>query len=113
MHGIGVGMLSRSPSALSGIFMVFPFASSPNGRGGPASPTTSSDTPPNLASTSSSPFFPRSSAQAPSSASPPAPLNRIYESLLHYLALVIPTAALGTVLETSNETTAATSGKLT
>ena len=40
--------------------------------------------------------------------------NRIYESLLHYLALVIPTAALGTVLETFNETTAAaTSGKLT
>jgi hypothetical protein len=26
--------------------------------------------------------------------------NRNYESLLHYLALVIPTAALGTVLET-------------
>jgi membrane protein len=40
--------------------------------------------------------------------------NRIYENLLHYLALVIPTAALGTVLETFNETTAAsTSGKLT
>jgi hypothetical protein len=33
--------------------------------------------------------------------------NRIYESLLHYLALVIPTAALGTVLETFNETAAA------
>jgi hypothetical protein len=31
MHGIGVGMLSRSPSALSGIFRAFPFASSPNG----------------------------------------------------------------------------------
>jgi membrane protein len=40
--------------------------------------------------------------------------NLIYEKLLHYMTLVIPTAALGTVLDTFNETTAsATSGKLT
>lgn len=40
--------------------------------------------------------------------------NHIYEKLLDYLALVIPTAALGTVLKTFNETTAATtSGTLT
>ena len=40
--------------------------------------------------------------------------SRIYDSLLHYLALVIPTAALGAVLGTFNETTAAaTSGKIT
>jgi len=42
--------------------------------------------------------------------------DRIYDTLLHYLALalVVPTAALGTVLETFNATTAvATSGKLT
>jgi membrane protein len=40
--------------------------------------------------------------------------SQIYEHLLDYLALVIPTAALGTVLSTFNETTAAaTSGKLT
>jgi membrane protein len=39
---------------------------------------------------------------------------KVYDQLLHYLALVIPTAALGTVLNTFNETTAAaTSGKLT
>lgn len=39
---------------------------------------------------------------------------QIYERLLDYLALVIPTAALGTVLSTFNETTAAaTSGKVT
>ncbi|HZY62829.1 MAG TPA: YihY/virulence factor BrkB family protein [Edaphobacter sp.] len=38
----------------------------------------------------------------------------IYDKLLHYLALVIPHAAMGTVLATFNETTAAaTSGKLT
>ena len=38
----------------------------------------------------------------------------IYDKLLHYLALVVPTAALGTVIETFNETTTvATSGKLT
>ena len=38
----------------------------------------------------------------------------IYDRLLHYLALVIPTSALGAVLATFNETTAsATSGKLT
>jgi membrane protein len=38
----------------------------------------------------------------------------IYDKLLHYLALVIPTDALGAVLATFNETTqAATSGKLT
>jgi membrane protein len=38
----------------------------------------------------------------------------IYGELLHYLALVIPAEALGTVLHTFNETTAAsTSGKLT
>jgi membrane protein len=36
----------------------------------------------------------------------------IYDRLLHYLALVIPTSALGAVLATFNETTAAaTSGK--
>lgn len=40
--------------------------------------------------------------------------SEIYFKLLHYLALVIPTAALRTVLDTFNETTAtATSGKLT
>jgi membrane protein len=40
--------------------------------------------------------------------------NGIYDKLLQYLALVLPTAALGTVLETFHETTAvATSGKLT
>jgi membrane protein len=40
--------------------------------------------------------------------------SRIYYSLLGYLAILIPHAALGTVLETFNETTAsATSGKLT
>ena len=38
----------------------------------------------------------------------------IYVKLLHYLALVLPTDALGTVLDTFNETSAsATSGKLT
>jgi membrane protein len=42
------------------------------------------------------------------------PATRIYGELLHYLALVIPTQALGTVLRTFNETTtASTSGKLT
>jgi membrane protein len=40
--------------------------------------------------------------------------HQIYDRLLHYLALVLPTAALGTVLDTFNETTAAaTSGKIT
>jgi membrane protein len=40
--------------------------------------------------------------------------SQIYIKLLDYLALVIPTAALGTVLRTFNETTAAsTSGKVT
>src|SRR5216683_1532633 len=40
--------------------------------------------------------------------------STIYYKLLHYLALVIPTSALGTVLDTFNETTAAaSSGKLT
>jgi membrane protein len=40
--------------------------------------------------------------------------SSIYDKLLHYLAIVIPHAALGTVLVTFNETTAAaTSGKLT
>jgi membrane protein len=40
--------------------------------------------------------------------------SSIYYRLLHYLALVIPTSALGIVLETFNETTVtATSGKLT
>jgi membrane protein len=40
--------------------------------------------------------------------------HQIYDRLLHYLALVLPTAALGTVLNTFNETTAAaTSGKIT
>jgi membrane protein len=39
---------------------------------------------------------------------------QFYDKLLDYLAVVIPTAALGTVLSTFNETTAAaTSGKLT
>jgi membrane protein len=39
---------------------------------------------------------------------------RFYDQLLNYLALVIPTSALGAVLATFNETTAAaTSGKLT
>jgi membrane protein len=40
--------------------------------------------------------------------------NQFYDKLLTYLALVIPSDALGTVLETFNETTAAaTPGKLT
>ena len=40
--------------------------------------------------------------------------SQFYDRLLNYLALVIPTAALGTVLDTFNETTAAaTSGKVT
>lgn len=40
--------------------------------------------------------------------------SSIYDKLLHYLAIVIPQAAMGTVLSTFNETTAAaTSGKLT
>jgi len=40
--------------------------------------------------------------------------HQIYAHLLDYLALVLPTAALGTVLHTFNETTAAaTSGKIT
>ena len=40
--------------------------------------------------------------------------SSIYDKLLHYLAVVIPQAAMGTVLMTFNETTAsATSGKLT
>lgn len=40
--------------------------------------------------------------------------SKIYYSLLGYLSIVIPHAALGTVLETFNQTTAATtSGKLT
>jgi membrane protein len=40
--------------------------------------------------------------------------NQFYEKLLHYLALVIPTAALGTILETFNETApTATTGKVT
>jgi membrane protein len=40
--------------------------------------------------------------------------SKIYDQLLHYLALVIPTQALGAVLHTFNETTAASSsGKLT
>ena len=40
--------------------------------------------------------------------------NEFYDKLLNYLALVIPTDALGTVLATFNETTAAaTPGKLT
>jgi membrane protein len=40
--------------------------------------------------------------------------DQIYDKLLDYLALVIPTSALGTILATFNETTAAsTSGKLT
>src|SRR5947209_9795487 len=39
---------------------------------------------------------------------------RSYDRLLHYLALVLPTEALGTVLHTFNETAAhASSGKLT
>ncbi|HEY1984931.1 MAG TPA: YihY/virulence factor BrkB family protein [Terracidiphilus sp.] len=40
--------------------------------------------------------------------------TKIYDRLLDYLALVIPTSALGTVLHTFNETTSAsTSGKVT
>jgi membrane protein len=40
--------------------------------------------------------------------------NRFYDHILQYLAIVVPTSALGTILETFNETTAAaTSGKLT
>ena len=40
--------------------------------------------------------------------------SKIYDQLLTYLALVIPTSALGTVLDTFNQTTAASSsGKLT
>jgi membrane protein len=40
--------------------------------------------------------------------------HQFYDRLLHYLALVIPTAAMGTVLNTFNETTAAsTPGKIT
>jgi membrane protein len=40
--------------------------------------------------------------------------SRIFDRLLHYLALVIPTQAVGVVVHTFNETTAhATSGKLT
>lgn len=40
--------------------------------------------------------------------------TRIYDHLLHYLALVIPTQAFGIVLRTFNETTAhSTSGKVT
>jgi membrane protein len=40
--------------------------------------------------------------------------HQFYDKLLHYLALVIPTSALGTVLNTFNETTtAASSGKAT
>jgi len=40
--------------------------------------------------------------------------DQIYDRLLDYLALVLPTSALGTVLNTFNETTAAaSSGKLT
>jgi membrane protein len=40
--------------------------------------------------------------------------HQIYDRLLDYLAILIPTAAMGTVLETFNQTTAAaTSGKIT
>ena len=40
--------------------------------------------------------------------------HQIYDRLLDYLAILIPTAALGTVLQTFNQTTAAaTSGKIT
>ena len=40
--------------------------------------------------------------------------DQFYDKLLNYLALVIPTSALGTILQTFNETTAAaTPGKLT
>jgi membrane protein len=40
--------------------------------------------------------------------------DRIYDRLLDYLALVIPTSALGTIIDTFNQTTAAsTPGKLT
>jgi membrane protein len=40
--------------------------------------------------------------------------HQMYDRLLDYLAILIPTTALGTVLETFNETTAAsTSGKIT
>jgi membrane protein len=40
--------------------------------------------------------------------------SEFYDKILQYLAIVVPTSALGTILETFNETTAAaTSGKLT
>jgi len=40
--------------------------------------------------------------------------HQIYDRLLNYLAVLVPTAALGTVLQTFNQTTAAaTSGKIT
>jgi membrane protein len=40
--------------------------------------------------------------------------DKFYDQILQYLQLVVPTAALGTILSTFNETTAAaTSGKLT
>ena len=37
--------------------------------------------------------------------------SEIYDSLLHYLALVVPTSALGTVIATFNETAAAASSR--
>src|SRR5215469_11159589 len=37
--------------------------------------------------------------------------STIYDSLLHYLALVVPTSALGTVIATFNETAAAASSR--
>jgi membrane protein len=114
MHGIGIGMLSRFPLHslwdLQGISLRVV-----------AQRTWRSCLTDNLFGHAAElgfyflfVLFPRSSAQAPSSALAARSANRIYESLLHYLALVIPTAALGTVLETFNETAAAaTSGKLT
>ena len=53
-------------------------------------------------------------APVPSWAWRPGSAFQFYDKLLDYLAVVIPTAALGTVLSTFNETTAAaTSGKVT
>ncbi len=37
--------------------------------------------------------------------------SEIYDSLLHYMALAVPTSALGTVIATFNETTAAASSR--
>ncbi len=70
--------------------------------------------PPNLASSLSLRCFPACLQRLRYLASPPARPRKIYYSLLEYLSFVIPHDAMGTVLETFNQTTAAaTSGKLT